>query len=314
MSMWNLASGQWEDFKDRGFKSWPNPFDGMMKDIEVLACQDTWQAKVKMYGIQFANWFWTNIVPSPVEITRKTITGSYKCGFYFNTKWGSPVDIPFQDAGVSEMLLEITRPAVEGLFFLWAAESTFDAVSRAQSIVYAMEKCDDDGLECLLMDGLGEAFAGGAPNGTPNAYVALEDKHHRYASPGGAIDFTEAGWLEMNAFGKILTAGADCFHNVVSFYKGGDIMPGPENEYRTGFVPSGTTLKWHIAWSGDVDAGSFRINWDVANNAVGLAHTSLIVDRWTAVWHPAKPQKRCVPWPVHERVRMGESHWWIPQK
>lgn len=314
MSIWKGASGAWDEFKDRGFKSWPNPFDGMMKDIQVLACQDTWQARVKMYGITFADWFWTNIVPSPVEITRKTITGSYKCGFYFNTKWGSPVDIPWEDSAVSEMLLEITNPAVTALFFIWAGETAFDAVSRAQSIAYAMEKCDDDGLECLLMDGLGEAFAGGAPNGTPNAYTVLQDKHHRYASPGGAIDFTRPGWLELSAWGKMLTAGCDVFHSYIGFAAGDEILGGPEAEFKQGFVPSGTTTKWHITWAGDVDAGSFRINWDVANNAVGLAHASIIVDRWTVVWHPTKPKRGCTPWPVHQKHKEGSGHWWIPQK
>jgi len=314
MSMWQLANDQLSDFKDRGFRSWPNPFDGMLKDIDVLACQDTFQAKIKMVGIEFANWFWTNIVPSPVEITRKTITGSYKCGFYLNTKWGSPVDIPWEDAGVSEMLLEITSPAVQALFFMWATESTFDAVSRAQSIVYAMEKCGADRDECLLMDGLGEAFAGGAPNGTPNAYVILQDRQHLYASPGGDITIFKPGWLEMNAFGKVLTSGSQIFHSNIGFYKGTDPIDGGIGEVHQGAIPPGQTTKWHLHYGGLQDAGSFRINWDVSNDAVGLSHSTIIVDRWTISWHPEKPKKLCTPWPARIKHREGGGHWWIPQK
>jgi hypothetical protein len=313
MSMWQAANGALSDFKDRGFKSWPNPFDGMLKDIDVLACQDTFQAKVKMVGIEFANWFWTNIVPSPVEITRKTITGSYKCGFYLNTKWGSPVDIPWEDAGVSEMLLEITSPAVQALFFLWASETTFDAVSRAQSIVYAMEKCGLDRDECLLMDGLGEAFAGGAPNGTPNAYVVLQDRHHLYASPGGDVTTFKPGYLQMDAFGKTLSAGCDIFHSNIGFYSGVNPLPGQEAAVVQGAIPSGNIRKWSLHFGGLVDAGSFRVNWDCLNNAVGLAHASIIVDRWTISWHPEKPQKPCAHFPQRQKFREGGGHWWIPQ-
>jgi len=314
MSMWDLVSGGANDFKDRGFRSWPNPFDGMMQDIEVLACQDTWQARIKMYGTAFGNWFWTNIVPSPVEITRKTLTGGYKCGFYFKTKWGSPIDIIWKDGSVSEMLLEISRPFVEVLFYMWAAESLFSALDTYQSIIYAMAKCGHDHDECLLADGLGEAFAGGASFGTPNAYSTIQDVRHMYSSPGGAIDVFKRGYLKLDAFGRTLAAGSNIFHSNIEFMVGTTPFGGPGAKVEQGALSSGDEATFHLHFEGVVDPCAIRINWDCANDAVGLAHSSLLVTRWTAKWSPEHDPHNCTPWPVHHKDRSGEGHWWIPQK
>jgi len=63
-----------------GYTHWPSPYN-FQKNIKVLACQDGWVAEIELYATAAGYFFWSNLVPSPVEITRKLFLGSYKCGF-----------------------------------------------------------------------------------------------------------------------------------------------------------------------------------------------------------------------------------------
>jgi len=310
MSIWGLGSGAIDDFKDRGFRSWPNPFDGMVKDIKVLACQDSFQAQVTMYGTAFANWFWTNVVPSPIEITRKTLTGGYKCGFYFGVEWGSPIDVVWKDEKIGQMLLEISKPFTTTLFYMWAASSLLSGLATWQSLMYAMARCGVDHDECLLVDGSGEYFAGGASLGTPGFYSTLQDPRHMYASPGGAVDTFSRGHLNLNAYGSVYAGSCSVEHCEISFMAGTTILGGGTAKVNIGALEPGDVVPFSLSFSGEVDAGAFRINGDLINNAVGLQRSTIFVNRWTASWSPGPRQHNCTPYPVRSHYFEGNSHWW----
>lgn len=296
MSMWQLAKGAASDFKNRGFRSWPDPTAGFVKDIEVLACQDTFQAKVTMYGMAAAHWFWTNFIPSPVEITRKTLVGGYKCGFYLGLKWGSPIDTVFRAPGLSQMLLEISRPAVTGLFYLWAFDTLYSGLQTWQSLVYAGLMCDTDHSECVLANGVGNYYAGGAYNGTPNAYDTLQDPTDMYTSPGGDVVTFAPGYLRLDAFGTVYAGSAPVTHCAIGFYKGTDPLNGQGAQLNVGAISAGNSSEFAISWAGYVDAGSFRVNGDLLNEATGLQHSDIVVHRWTASWAPEPWQNNCPHW------------------
>jgi len=313
LSIWHAGSGAFNEFKNNGFRKWPSPFDGMMKDIEVLACQDTWQAKVTMYGIGFGNWFYSNFIPSPVEITRKTITGSYKCGFYFKTKFGSPIDVVWKNEKISQMLLEISNPFTTALFYMWAGQTFFSFLDVVQTIAYAQAKCGTEHDECLLVDGEGLYFAGGASLGTPGFYTELQDVKHMYQSPGGDVEWHEPGNLRSNAFGTVYAGSANISHCVISFMKGTTILGGEGNSVNLGAIPAGGSAQWALSFSGGVDAGTLRINGDIINDAVGLQRSTLFVNRWTTGFTTDNFPHNCTPWPVKTIKRSGDKHWWIPQ-
>jgi len=314
MSMWDLVTNGANDFAKSGYTRWPNPFTGMVKDIDVLACQDTWQAKVTMYGGVIGNWFWSNFVPSPVEITRKTLTGSYKCGFYFLPEFGSPIDVIPGVEGAGEMLLEISSPAVELLFYIWAAETVFSGLDAWQSIIYAQAKCGLDHDECLLMDGEASAFAGGAHFGTPNAFTEIQDRRHMYEPFGGDVSTFAPGYLRLNAVGYVVNGGCNVSENIVSFMAGTTILNGGTCFQDLGGMGPGDKADFSLSFAGFVPAGAFRINWDCINDAVGLARTTLFVNRWTASWSPTPHQHECTKWPSRVHHNEGTTkHWWIPQ-
>lgn len=310
MSIWQLGNGAYKDFKNNGFKKWPNPFDGQMKDIKVLACQNTWQADVTMYGIGFGNWAWSSFIPSPVEITRKTITGSYKCGFYFKTKFGSPIDVIWKNKNISRMLLEISNPFATALFYMWAGQTFFSFLDTYQSIAYAQLQCGVDHDECLLADGQGEYYAGGAEFGTPGFYTTLQDPKDMYASPGGAIDTFEHGHLRMDAYGTVYAGSPTVFDCVISFMHGTTIMEGGNCKVDIGPLAPGGEAQWHLSFDGEVDAGAFRINGNLHNNAINLERSTIFVNRWTASWAPQSFPENCTPYPVKTTKREGEKHWW----
>lgn len=129
---------------------WPNPFRNMMKSIEVLACEGTFEAMFSMYTLAFANYFFTTFVPGPWEIARKTFTGSYRCGFYSRFRLKSPLDIVWRDGRTGRALGSILSPVTRGAFYLWAGGAIWDALQTWTSLMYAQEMCDWDGNTTVL--------------------------------------------------------------------------------------------------------------------------------------------------------------------
>jgi len=197
VSTWE-AEGQKALVNSFRYGRWPDPFRNMVKRIDVLACEDTWQAMFEMYAIGVGNWFWSNIVPGPWEITRKTFTGGYKCGFYFGTKWRSPLDIVWRDARTSRALGEIVRPVTTGLFYIWAAGAVWDALSTWHSMQLAMEMCDLDQNVTLQRDG-GGPMGIGHNEGAPAFATVMYDPKNR-AQPNNMETAYPFGFCSWKAF------------------------------------------------------------------------------------------------------------------
>jgi len=266
---WASHGGRWNH--------WPNPFDNMVKKIEVLACEDTFQAKLEMLGIGFGNWFWSSFIPSPIELTRKTATGSYKCGFYSKLKFKSPLDIIWRDGRTSKGLGEIIRPVTSGLFYMWAASTAWEAMSTWTSMVYAMEMCEADNRECLLRDGNG-TFPVGTTEGNPALYTVMHDPQGVYGDPGGFINVGQTSSVNTHAYGYLVANGhevSNIEYGVIvngiirTLGIGGDLHPFEQ-------LP----LEWE--WAGTMEAGAFApwIKCTVA--AGGILPVELFMRRWTS--------------------------------
>ncbi len=299
----------WEAVNDHfvHFKQWPNPTKNMVADIRVLACEDTWQAKIKMYGEAAANWAWSVFVPQPTEIERKTVTGSYKCGFYLGLKVKSPIDIipgattdapnifgkPFLSS--SEMFAEIARPAVTGLFYLWAAASAYEALSSWQTMVYAGEMCDLQHNECLLADGIGSFFNDGGL-GEPNQYVVLHDPNGWHPSFSGFINIPEACWLQADAIGTLDTGGAHITSCDIFLGDGSSPFPGQESVVHFGPLPAGTRVTWSLSWGGFIDPTVCAVTANIVQTAGPFQRSTLTCKRFTVTESPTPRPNNCVVW------------------
>jgi len=147
------------------WKKWPGA-PNFLLERDVWACQDGWWAYFKFSEYALLNFFWTSFFPSPVELERKTLLGSYKCGFYLPIKIKSPMELLVGEEGV-EILAKIARPITTALFWWWAAETAWSAFDTAQTIVYKEQFCDDL-RNVFVADGAGTTFAidvGGTPVG-----------------------------------------------------------------------------------------------------------------------------------------------------
>jgi len=302
MTIYNLAGGAWNDFRDHGYRRWPNPFQNAPRDIKVLACQDTFQAKIKMYGLGLGAWAWSAFVPQPTEILRKTATGSYKCGFYFGIKFKSPLEFVFEESAVSAFA-EMVRPVATGLFYIWATETLFSLLDQWQSMVYAMEMCDLRHGEALLAEGSGSMhFETGV--GSPGFYDVLHDSPQHYSWPGGDVEWHETHWITADAVGFIL-AGSGIVNNIRVYFARGSIEPVPGTTiYESGTMNPGDVASWSIEYGGLNAPGTLQIivEWDQTHT--GLQHSTILVHRWTTTFREA-PYSPCGNWKPEPRGVLG---------
>jgi len=284
---WIVETGQYA----LKHKRWPNPFTNMVRDIEVIACEDTFQAKIKMYGSEFGDWFFSQIVPSPVEIFRKTMTGGYKCGFYIPLKIRSPLDIVWKDKIASKLLAEVHRPVLTGFFFIWAAETVLDALSRWQTLQYAMQMCEADRRECLMMGGKSPLAIGHNDGGAALSTV-LWDPLNIAQETDTAINVQEPVAITMNAFGFLVSDGCTINNAEVYMFANGVEVANQS----LGSVGPGQVVPFSLAISGNYGVGTVqpRIRGDVTGSA--LAPPVFRVDRFTGRLHaPAVPHYGNLP-------------------
>jgi len=298
--VWDAVGGTY-----RRFSRFPDPTRNMVSDIRVLACEDTFQAKITMYGEAAMHWAWSVFVPQPTEIVRKTLTGGYKCGFYLGLKVKSPIDLipgtvfeapniygrPFLK--VSEVFAEIARPAVTGLFYMWAAGSAFEALSTWQSLVYAAEMCDLQQNECLLADGIGTiATLNGI--GEPNQYVVLYDPNGWHPNFSGFIHVPAACWLQVDAVGTLDMGGATATHFDV--YINGIPAGGQQSLVHLGALAPGGHAEWSLSWGGFVNPTDVAVEFNCNVTAPPLAHATFVCKRFTVTESPTPRQNPCIVW------------------
>jgi len=279
----------------RKYNHWPNPYSNMVKNISVLACEDTWQAKVEMFVAGFGNWAFSTFVPQPTELFRKTITGSYKCGFYLGLKWKSPIDVVWADDSVSTMLLEVTRPVTTGIFYLWAVESLWSALSTWSSLVYASEICDADRNECLLKFGGGDFFGTDA-FGDCTGYEELWDPNGWYTPPGAPVSYF-IGFLEAHAVGKVTAVGENVTDLTIALHGLGWPTAPAVSEAHIGPMSSGETRTFSLDASIAVsNNGAVAVGAIYKATGSGLAHIHVEVTRFTVHNSPSQPERPCKDW------------------
>jgi len=180
------------------YPRYPSPLHGMVSQIDVLACEDSFVAMMKIIAIEGADWWWSNFIPSPIEITRKTFTGGYKCGFYGTTKVKSPVDIIFrQELGLnkfgrhylpmSRVIGGIVSPVTTGLFFMWISQTAWDFLSRWMSVIYAMQLCNTEGADIIWQNNAFPLFAGTYNPATIVNYGSLDGRHPDWGAPSAGV-------------------------------------------------------------------------------------------------------------------------------
>lgn len=293
MSMWNLVHDGIEDMQKHDYKQWPSPFRGSVKEIRQLACQDTFQAKIKMYGLAAGAWAWSAFVPQPTEIVRKTATGSYKCGFYFGVEFPSPLELIFDESTVT-VFAEMVRPVVTGLFYLWATETLFSALDQWQSVVYAGYMCDLDHGETLLAEGSGEMFFDSG-QGSPGFYDELWDPENHYTFPGGDVELHYTAFVSLDAIGHIL-AGSAAVDNIKVYFGRGSFEPmDGSTVYETGPMNAGDVVGFTLSYSGLQAPGTFSIMVEYQQHHTGLQRSHILVQRWTSTFRHA-PHSPCNHW------------------
>jgi hypothetical protein len=283
MSIWAGAKDEFKGWQKSNYRHFPNPFRNAVKRVRQLACEETVQAKIAMVVAGFGFWWFSNFVPQPTEIVRKTATGSYKCGFFFAPELPSPLDLwPGPDATVA--FAEMVRPFITPLFYIWATETLFSALDTWQSMVYAMDMCDIEKNETLLAEGVGDMhFQTGV--GSPGFYDVLYDPLPRYSWPGGDIESHVTKVITMDAIGVILAGGAHV-NNIQVYFARGSIEPLPGSSiWQSGSMSPGDVATWDIEYSGLQDPGTFQIviTWDQEHT--GLAASHIFVSRWTSTFH-----------------------------
>jgi len=248
-------------------RAWPNPFRNAVKNIDQLACEHTYQAMIEMYFYGFGNWAWSAFVPSPVELTRKFVAGSYKCGFYLLPEIASPLDIVWRDARTSKVLAEIAGPLTKGLFYMWAGQTLLSFMSTWSSLVHVQEMCDAVGNECLLENGAA-AFGGGTHHelGDVGLYGVIYDPQNRYPALGGGPEPLIDGSVGATACGQVVMALSTAHNAHVWIYAGQD-----GQGQSLGTIGPGEVASFSVSFAGNIQAGQpvvVRFEADITGDTI----------------------------------------------
>jgi len=269
------------------YTHWPNPFTALMKSLHITACEHTWQALVEFYGLSALEFFFTTLVPSPVEITRKATMGNYKCGLYFLPKQKSPLDLIWVDGSASRALVEIARPATTAIFYWWAAETAYLALNTTSTLMLAGEFCDLEGNECLLRDG-DLPIPGSAHDfeGAAALYEEIYDPNNRYPQLGYFIEFHNVQAASVMAVGYI-AAGPSSMSNVSVGIRWN--TEEPEWVF-LGNVGEEKVVKFSVSSSKQWTGSNFVSVWFKGHrDALAVLPNSIHVDRFTAKCTDASP-------------------------
>lgn len=165
---------------------WPKPFN-VIRNVQVLACNnDTWLAEIEFYGAFAGELFWHIFVPTPTEITRKTIFGRYRCGLILELGEWSPMDLIW-GRNTTRILAEIAEPFTRPIFYWWAADTALFTLNAWQSLIYAQESCGLDDSDVLMADGFA-ANAVATTQGSIPFWTVLHDNDNRVVENSGFID------------------------------------------------------------------------------------------------------------------------------
>jgi hypothetical protein len=289
------------------FPGWPNPFNCGIKKLTSWQCGQYVEIDAWLVAGCIGKWWWSNFVPTFNELTRKLVSGSYKCGFYAGTKAKSPLDIIWEDGSASRVTGEILGPFATGLFYMWAAQTAYDALSMWTSLLYAEDAGKITDHSILIPAGKGDIRFDSSTGSIPlPPALCAEDLIH----PGATAFITSNEILpyKTRMFGTIDALGSD--HINVH----GEIRAQPSGE----LVASMDELDVRF---GEVRPWSMESEYPVTGR--GLAHqfwwtqhvlsplfpSAITVNRWLASQYPTQPEYPSFGKPICWPGEMPATPW-----
>lgn len=203
MSIWETVEGKY-----RKYNHWPNPFRTTPTEMRTMVCNgEEWYGFSKAYAYGAGNWFFSNFIPSPAEIVRKTLTGGYKCGFYLPIKFKSPLDIIWTDGAGSFILRKALQPLVLAAFIWWAADTIFSGLSAITTIIMYQESCGAALNNCIWSRGFWGFLGGTTPEGGAQSFdETWQPPIFGGVAIAGSLTVTGTGTVTSEAFITIPTA------------------------------------------------------------------------------------------------------------
>lgn len=251
-SIWNFVSHPLR--KSGKWLYWNKPFNNVISWEKLLCTDDRMLIKVELAAEEFTKWFASQIIPSPYELARKTFTGGYRCGFYFDTKVKSPVEIIWGE-GTAKMIGEIFRPVGVTFMYMWLTQIEIDALSAWTSWLYRESFCTKPLGNFLVENKAAPVPAGHAAGSVPGGTVEFDPFHcvtggdTAYLYEAGPVKFTSAFIFETGSrplhnirVGHLvdgvpvnMTGGAECppFSSIqlLAEYEGTVNLDGAANSY-----------------------------------------------------------------------------------
>lgn len=290
--VWDTISGY--SSKAINFNHWPQPFN-FLRNAKVLMCnQDYWLAEFEFAFDLLADFFWTNLVPSPREIERKVFTGGYRCGFYLDVGIKSPLEIVFGN-GTSRMVGEIAAPFARGLFYWWAAETAIDAFALWQTVMFPQLLCDPF-VGVVLRSNDRATIAPGHAEGSPGLGNLLYDPLGICGPSQPIVSFPPGTQTMYCAW--LFTAGPTGLFNIQTGWDdGGNII---EVENHGSLLPGAqkAVIRQYSAFSPvDRTIGA----WFAGDSGPSVAPSAVTAVRFIADWSPS-------PQPLHpENFELGNK-------
>jgi hypothetical protein len=168
-----------------------------------------------------------------VEILRKTVAGSYKCGFYLGIKFKSPLEILFRSRRLGKIIGRINGVATTPVFYMWVAQTWWTFLNTWTSLLHAMYTCDADGSTCIT----GIMITGIHQEGTVIGEVAggfdLYDPNDWHQGLGGQIEIPEGFNSQAHMACNVTSFNMTCSR--IDFYFGNGFFPGGPIRATDGF-------------------------------------------------------------------------------
>lgn len=197
----NPRRGPWK------WTKWADPFKNGVKKFEQVSCEGEDTFDIETWLPVVGSWFWTSFIPSPVELTRKTVTGGYKCGFYLGVRFKSPLDIIWRDGSGSRFLARVVRPTATAFYYMWMAQTYYAALSTWQSLIYRGYSCEGQNDSVITADGAANITIEGPGNGAMPFGLSIFDPNLWHTGFGSVIEVPGAGNTTCRAYITVTSLG-----------------------------------------------------------------------------------------------------------
>lgn len=224
---------------------WPDPFKNQVKRLDVLTCEQEVLLSWEFFGRVLGNFFWSNFLPGPWELTRKTVGGSYKCGFYFGAKFKSPIDMIWKNTKTGHTIGRILGPAATAFYFVWAAQTVNEALDTYQSLQLKIETCDSNNNEVILKDARGHLTLG-HNEGAPVFATVVWDPQDRAVPTSDFVEEPNPCQYVAYAFGNVVSQSSaitDCRIKV-------DATQSPDSWVEVDDTPAFGVTPWYAQIAG----------------------------------------------------------------